>query len=146
MHERVIRCFFFLELTMAEVSYLAMLELSVLPQLPPGTVYRKDGAPPHYSSVMKDHFNHMMPGRWIGGGMSIAWPPRSSSLTLLGMFPWDYVKNLIYQVKNNNLQQLKACIRDLVAMATHNVLQNTWTEVKYHLDIFCATWCAHIEI
>jgi hypothetical protein len=31
---------------------------------------------------------------------------------------WDYVKNSVYQVKNNELQHLKASIRDAVANAS----------------------------
>jgi hypothetical protein len=36
------------------------------------------------------------------------------------------VKNTVYQVKINNLQQLKPCIRDAVATVTPNMLQATW--------------------
>jgi hypothetical protein len=42
---------------------------------------------------------------------------------------WRYVKNLVHQVKNHDLQQLKARIRDAVVTVTHNMLQYTRTEV-----------------
>ncbi|PNF38226.1 hypothetical protein B7P43_G12381 [Cryptotermes secundus] len=38
-------------------------------------------------------------------------------------FLWGYVKNIVYQVKINDLQHLKAHIRDAVAMITPNILQ-----------------------
>jgi hypothetical protein len=57
-----------------------------------------------------------------------------------------YVKNIVYQVKINSLQHPKARIRDTVAMLTPNMLQATWKEVEYRLDICCATKEAHIEI
>jgi hypothetical protein len=43
--------------------------------------------------------------------------------------------SIVYQVKLNDLQHLKAHIRDAVAMVTPNMLQATRNEVEYHLDI-----------
>jgi hypothetical protein len=40
------------------------------------------------------------------------------------------MKNIVYQVKNNDLQHLKASIRDAVATVTPNMLQATWNEVE----------------
>jgi hypothetical protein len=59
---------------------------------------------------------------------------------------WGYVKNIVYQVKINDLQHLKACTRDAVATVTPNMLQVTWNEVEYRLDICRDTMGAHIEI
>jgi hypothetical protein len=42
---------------------------------------------------------------------------------------WGYVKNVVYQVKINDLQHLKASIRDTVATVTPNMLQATWNKV-----------------
>jgi hypothetical protein len=56
------------------------------------------------------------------------------------------VKNIVYKVKLNDLQHLKACIRDAVAALTPNMLQATWNEVEYSLDVCCATKGAHFEI
>jgi hypothetical protein len=36
------------------------------------------------------------------------------------------VKNIVYRVKINDFQHLKACIRDAVATVTPNMLQATW--------------------
>jgi hypothetical protein len=49
-----------------------------------------------------------MPGGWIGRGALIAWPPQSPDFSLLDFFLWGYVKNAIYQDKNNNRQQLES--------------------------------------
>jgi hypothetical protein len=51
---------------------------------------------------------------------------------------WGYVKNVVYQVKINDLQHLKARIRDAVAMVTPNMLERP--------DICRATKGAHLEI
>jgi hypothetical protein len=64
----------------------------------------------------------------------------------MDFFLWGYVKNIVNQVKINDLQHLKACIRDSVATVTPNMLQPMWIAVKYHLDIFRATKGAHTEI
>jgi hypothetical protein len=84
--------------------------------------------------------------RWVGRGGPIAWPPRSPDLTPLGFFLWGYLKNVIYQVKCNDRQHLKALIREAVATVRPNMLQATWNEVEYRLDISRATKGAHIEI
>jgi hypothetical protein len=55
------------------------------------------------------------------------------------------VKNIVYQVKINDLQHLKARIREAVATVTPNTLQETWNEVEYRLDICRAIKGAHIE-
>jgi hypothetical protein len=61
-------------------------------------------------------------------------------LNPLDFLLWGYAKN-ICQMKNNNLQQLKTCVRTSVAAVTHNMLQNTWTEVEYLLcHQACPSW------
>jgi hypothetical protein len=59
---------------------------------------------------------------------------------------WGYVKNIVYQVKINDLRHLKAHIRDAVATVTPDMLQGTWNEVEYRLDICRATKGTHTEI
>jgi hypothetical protein len=76
---------------------------------------------------------------WIDRGGPITWPPKSPDLTPLDSFLWGYAKNIVYQVKTNDLQHLNARTRDTVAMVTPSMLQATWNEVEHHLDICCAT-------
>jgi hypothetical protein len=85
-----------------------------------------------------------MAGRWVGRNGPIPWPLRSSDLTPLDFFLWGYVKNIVYQVKINDLQHLKIRIRDALASVTPNILQATWNEVEYRLDICRTTKEAHI--
>jgi hypothetical protein len=63
-------------------SYLDMLELYALPQLPPQTILQQD---------VRNHLDREMDGRWIGRGGPIAWPPRLPDLTPLDFFLWGYV-------------------------------------------------------
>ncbi|PNF44001.1 hypothetical protein B7P43_G17047 [Cryptotermes secundus] len=53
---------------------------------------------------------------------SIAWPPTSPDLTPQDFFLWGYVKNIVY------------------------MLQATWNEIEYRLDICRATKGAYTEI
>jgi hypothetical protein len=70
----------------------------------------------------------------------------SPDLTSLNFFLWGYVKNIVCQVKINDLQHLKARVRDAVATVAPNMLQATWNEVEYRPDICRATKVTHIEI
>jgi hypothetical protein len=101
---------------------------------------KQDGVLPHFSNHIRNHLDRDIAGRWIGRDGPITWPPRSPDLL------WSYVKNIVYWVKINDLQHLKAHIRYSVAMVTPNMLQAVWNTVEYRLDICCATKGAHIEI
>jgi hypothetical protein len=84
-----------------------------------------------------------MTGRWIGRDELIAWPPGPPYLTPLDLFLWGYVKNTVYQFKINELQHLEPRTRDAVATVIPNMLQATWNEVEYRLDICRTTKGAH---
>jgi hypothetical protein len=127
-------------------SCLDMLELYALLQLPPKTILQQDGAPPHFCHHDRNHVDREMAGRWVSRGGPFTWSPRSPDLTPLDFFLWGYVKNILYQCKINDLQHLKACIRDAVATVTPNMPQATWNEVECRLDTCRAIKAAHIEI
>ena len=44
---------FFLEHTITGISYLDMLENYALPQLPHQAILQQDGAPPHFSRIVR---------------------------------------------------------------------------------------------
>jgi hypothetical protein len=103
-------------------------------------------APQHFCHHDRSHLDREMAGRWIGRSGPIAWPPRSPDLTPRDFFLWAYVKNIVYQVKINDLQHMKGRTKDTMATVTPNMLQATWNEVDYRLDICRATKGAHTEI
>jgi len=51
-----------------------------------------------------------------------SWPP---DVTTLGFFLWIYVKNLVYWVKNKDLQTWRAHISDTVARVIHIIFNKT---------------------
>jgi hypothetical protein len=67
-------------------------------------------------------------------------------MTALDFLLWGYVKNIVYQVKINDLQHLKARTRDAVATVTPNMFQATRNEIEYRPDTCRATKGAHIKI
>jgi hypothetical protein len=53
---------------------------------------------------------------------------------------------MVYEVKINNLQHFKTCIRDAVAMETLNILQATRNNIEYCLVISRVTKGDHIKV
>jgi hypothetical protein len=126
-------------------SYLDLLELYALPQLPPQNVLQQDGTPPHFCQHIRYHLNREIAGRCISRHGPISWL-LSPDLTPLDFFLLELCEEHIYQATINDLQHLKTRIRDAVATVTQNILQTTWNEVEYRLHICRATKGAHIKI
>lgn len=62
-----------------------------------GLWYQHDGAPAHFSSPVREWLDTEYPGRWIGRGGPVEWPPRSPDLTPLDFFLWGHLKELVYR-------------------------------------------------
>jgi hypothetical protein len=75
----------------------------------------------------------------IGRDGPMPWPPCSPNITPLDFFLCSYVKRNVFQTPVNGLDDLKSRIR---------IFQQTYSteELKYHLDVICATKGAHIEV
>ena len=64
-----------------------------------------------------------------------------------GFFFWGFVKNVVYQGdRPTTLEELRGRITNAAALVTPQMLQNTWREVEYRLDVCRATHGAHIEL
>jgi hypothetical protein len=142
MHDKLIGPFFFSEKTVTGRSYLDILELYELPQLPPQTNLQQNGSPPYFCHHVRNDLDWEMDRqRWTN--CLASWVARFNPIRF---FFWGYVKNIVYQVKINDLQHLKFRIKDALATVTPNMPQATWDEVEYRPDICRATKGAHIEI
>lgn len=89
MKDMIIGPFFFIEPTVTGITYLDMLEQYAFPQIAhkqPDIIFQQDGAPPHWSNIVRTALNNAFPNRWIGRGGPIAWPPRSPDITPLDFF------------------------------------------------------------
>jgi hypothetical protein len=76
----------------------------------------------------------------------ITWPPRSSNLTPLDFFLWGYIKDLVHQKKVQSVEELRYRITAACKTVTPVMLQNTWREVKYRVDMCRATNGTRVEI
>lgn len=69
--------------------------------------FMHDGAPAHFSIVVRNFLNQEYNERWIGRGGPTAWPPRSPDLTPLDFYVWGHLKQLVYARSVNNLEELR---------------------------------------
>jgi len=82
------------------------------------------------------------PNRWIGRDGPTPWPPRSPDITPLTSFYGDKV----FLTPVPDIKNLKARITDAFATITEDMLENTWIETDYRLDVLLATKGAHVEV
>jgi hypothetical protein len=68
--------------------------------------YQHDGAPPHFSQVVRQYLNHKFPNRWIGRGGIQNWPPRSPDLNPLDYHVRGYMKAVVCAHKLNTREEL----------------------------------------
>ena len=57
-----------------------------------------------------------------------------------------YSKDRVYATPVVDCDKLKARIQAVVGTVTEELLQNTWREMEYLLDILRATKGAHVEV
>jgi hypothetical protein len=86
------------------------------------------------------------PGRWVGRDGPIPWRPRSPDITPLDFFLWGYVRDIVYRTPVTFLDELKLRIVAAIETVTPQMLENTWREIEYRLDILRATKGAHVEV
>lgn len=147
-HDRVIGPFFFAEQTISGIVYLDMLENFVMPQLEDlgeNVIFQHDGAPAHWSLLVRSFLDQTMPERWIGRNGPIPWPPRSPDITPLDFFLWGFVKDRVYTTKVNDLYDLRERISAVIASITPDMLEATWREAELRLDLLRATNGSNIE-
>ena len=87
------------------------------------------------------------PNRWIGRDGPTPWPPRSPDITPpLDFFLWGYVEDKVFSTPVPGITNLKARITEVFATITEDMLENTWREIDYRLDVLRATKEAHVEV
>jgi len=86
------------------------------------------------------------PNRWIGRDGPTPWPPRSLDITPLDLFLWGYVKDRVFSTPVPDITNLKARITEAFATITEDMLENTWREIDYRLDVLYETKGAHVEV
>jgi len=64
----------------------------------------------------------------------------------LDFFLWRYVKDKVFWTQVADITNLKARITDCIATVTEDMLENTWRETDYRLDVLHGTEGAHVEV
>ena len=68
------------------------------------------------------------------------------SVIIKVLFLWGYVKDIMYQTKIRDINDLKQRITDAIATIDEAMLQRTWQEIYYSLEVLRATNGAHREV
>lgn len=66
-----------------------------------------DGAPAHFSLLVRQHLDMVYPNRWLGRGGPQPWPPRSPDLNPLDFCIWGHLKTLVYSTPVQNVEDLR---------------------------------------
>jgi len=61
-------------------------------------------------------------------------------------FLWRYVKDKVFSTPVQDIKNLKARKTNAFATVTEDMLEKTWREIDYRLDVFRATKGAHVEV
>jgi len=115
-----------------------MLELNVPPQLEkfqPWIIFQQDGAPPHWGSDVRRFLDATFPNRWIGRDGHPGHHDRRISPPLK-----------VFSTPVPDIKNLKARLTDAFATITEDMLENTWREIDYRVDVLRATKGAHVEV
>jgi len=88
----------------------------------------------------------IFPNTWIGRDGPILWPPRSPDITHLDFFLWRYVKDKVFSTPVPDITNSKARITDAFVTIAEDMLENTWREIDYRLDVLSETKGAHVEV
>ena len=109
-------------------------------------MFQQDGAPPHWGSEVHRLLDATFPNRWTGRDGPTSWPPRSPDITSLDFFSWGYVKDKVFSTPLPDITNTKARTTDAFATITEEMLENTWREIDFRLDVLRATKGAHVEV
>jgi hypothetical protein len=90
------------------------------------TWYQHDGAPPHFAIISRQWLDDVFPGRWIGRGGPVAWPPRSPDLTPLDFFLWGHIKTVVYERPTTTLLDLQ----ERISVACREIQPDTFARVR----------------
>jgi len=64
----------------------------------------------------------------------------------LDFFIWGYVKDKVFSTPFPDITNLKERITDAFATITEDMLENTWRETDYRLDVLRTTKGARVEV
>ena len=84
-----------------------------------------------------------------GGLGEMVWHPGHHDgqiLPPLDFILWGYVKDKVFPTPVPDITNLKARVTDAFATITEDMLEKTWREIDYQLDVLHATKGEHVEV
>ena len=107
--------------------------------LHPSIVFQQEKAVPYWSFCVRQFSNDTFPNRWIKKDEAKSRPPPSPNFTSRFVSLWLCKDcNKMYRKPVDNLHSLTSRIAEAIESVTLGMLQNTWPEIKYRVDIFRA--------
>lgn len=104
-----------------------------------------DGAPPHFSTNVRNYLDREFPNKWIGRGGPHVFPPRSPDLTSMDFFFWGYIKNLVYNTPPTTADDMKIRIEHAFATVTPDILRNVRRSFEKRVRLCIEENGHHIE-
>jgi hypothetical protein len=96
-------------------------------------VLQQDGAPAHYARSVRQFLDEMLPGRWIGRGSALPWPPRSPDITSCDNALWGIIRQSISRNKVASVNELKeaitAAFREITLQQLRRISRRTWRRI-----------------
>lgn len=89
-----------------------------------------DGAPIHFSAMIRQWIDEEFGERWIGRGGPVRWPARSPDLTPCDFFLWGYVKDKVYTEPVTTKEDMQLRIRRVFSTISPTMLQNVRRSIK----------------
>ena len=130
---------FFFDEQVTGNSYLAMLNDYFLPRFQNleqnnHMFFMQDGAPAHFSRVVREFLDEHFAGRWFGRRGAIDWPPRSPDMTPMDFCVWGCIKNAVYKTPINSVDDLKEKITNAFVAFDNEVCKNACLSVPLRLQ------------
>ena len=127
---------FFFDATVTGLSYLNLLQQSVMPSIKEEFedeefYFQQNRTPPHYNHDIRSFLDEALPNRWIvlrGFGEYL---PRSPNLTPLVFFSWGYQKDKVYTTKPAPVAELREAIEHEWAQISRELFHNVYDSIAW---------------
>lgn len=109
--------------------------------------FMHDGAPPHFSVIVREFLNNVFPDHWIGRGSPHPWPPRSPGHNPLDFCVWGYLKSLVYTTPILNVQDLQNRIIEGCNVIRNNpgIFERIRQSIRHRADACILAGGGHFE-
>lgn len=107
---------------------------------------QQDGAPAHTARTTMGWLAEHFPGRVVGKGAAIEWPPQSPDLTPLDFYLWGYVKEVVARQAPKSTEELKRVIQNVISRIPEETCARVAEEARRRAECCVARNGRHVEI